>query len=62
VDENQSRSIGCVHDQSAPTGVPGMSECTIKDVYLLTRMMNCIRLIHHIRVSPITWIRSYFTP
>jgi len=39
-----------VHDKSAPTVFPGMSECTIKDVYLLTRMMNGIRLIHHIRV------------
>src|SRR5438309_8871635 len=30
VDENQGRSIGCVHDQSAPTGFPGFSECTTK--------------------------------
>jgi len=28
VDENQGRSIGDVHDKSAPTVPPGMSECT----------------------------------
>jgi len=28
VDENQGRSIGDVHDKSAPTGFAGMSECS----------------------------------
>ena len=30
MDENQSRYIGSVHDQSAPTAFPGMSACTTK--------------------------------
>src|SRR5947209_14510186 len=43
VDENQSRSIGSVHDQSAPTGFPAMSECSTKSATLLLRRRSSRR-------------------